>query len=60
MVSNGNMRVRSKPSCSSVLTRDCWISRVSAWRVSSSSMLWIDTRSDTDSASAREYCCSCE
>ena len=35
--SNGTMRVRMRPSCSSELTRDCCSSRVSYWRVRSSS-----------------------
>ena len=35
--SNGTMRVRMRPSCSSELTRDCCSSSVSYWRVRSSS-----------------------
>ena len=56
----GVMRVCISPSWRSELTRDCCVSRDSAWRTESSSMSWRLTRSLTDSARARDSCCMLE
>ncbi|MNO87608.1 hypothetical protein D3C76_790310 [compost metagenome] len=58
--SNGTMRVRIRPSCSSVLTRACCSSRVSASRFFAARVSFRSNRSEADSNSARDSCCSCE
>ena len=58
--SNGTMRVRIRPSWSSVLTRACCSSRVSASRFFAARVSFRSRRSEADSKSARESCCNCE
>ena len=59
--SNGTMRVRMRPSCSSELTRDCCSSRVSYWRVrSSSDALQADSGRPRIRRGARLSCCRLE
>ncbi|MNE10026.1 hypothetical protein D3C80_1027220 [compost metagenome] len=58
--SNGTMRVRIRPSCSSLLTRPCCCSRLCASWARRVRVSLRSSRSEADSNKARDSCCNWE